>query len=93
MIKKFKILLIFIVLLTSKSIAFSPEYEKGIYIGCYANSKTYLGAEGAKQYCLCTINKLSDRFSNEEIDLIFKRKPEEIIKVTEFVSVYCENNK
>ena len=73
--------------------AFSPEYEKEMYLGCYANSKIYLGADGAKKYCLCTINMLSDKFSDAEIDLIFKKKPEEIIKTTEFASIHCENNK
>ena len=93
-IKKFKFLLIFFfVLFTSKSLAFSPEYEKEMYIGCYANSKQYLGADGAKKYCLCTINILSEQFSDEEIDLIFKKTPEEIMKATEFASIHCEKNK
>ena len=90
MIKKFKISLVIITLLSSKSIAFSPEYEKKIYLGCYTNSKMYLGSEGAKKYCLCTINMLSDKFSNNEIDLIFKKKPEDIIKATEFAAINCE---
>ena len=89
-IKKFKFALIFILLLFSKSFAFSPTYEKEMYIGCYGNSKQYLGADGAKEYCLCTINKLSENFSNEEIDLIFKKKPEEIMKATEFATIHCE---
>tara|TARA_B100000780_G_C21117097_1_gene452078 strand:+ start:403 stop:684 length:282 start_codon:yes stop_codon:yes gene_type:complete len=93
MIKKFKILLFFMLLLSSKSMAFSPEYEKEMYLGCYANSKIYLGANGSKKYCLCTINMLSDRFSNAEIDIIFKKKPEEIMRATEFASIHCENNK
>tara|TARA_B100000795_G_C22758508_1_gene422556 strand:+ start:117 stop:395 length:279 start_codon:yes stop_codon:yes gene_type:complete len=90
MIKKFKISLVIITLLSSKSIAFSPEYEKEMYLGCYTNSKIYLGSEGAKKYCLCTINMLSDKFSNKEIDLIFKKKPEDIIKATEFAAINCE---
>tara|TARA_B100000795_G_C22451897_1_gene305905 strand:- start:3 stop:290 length:288 start_codon:yes stop_codon:yes gene_type:complete len=92
-IKKFKLQLIIVLLFTSKSLAFSPEYEKEMYIGCYSNSKAYIGAEGAKKYCLCTINKLSEKFSNDEIDLIFKKTPEAIMKATEFASTYCENNK
>ena len=89
-IKKFKFLLIFIPFFSFKSLAFSPEYEKQIYIGCYGNSKVYLGAIKAKEYCLCTINKLSKKFSDKEIDLIFKKKPEEIIKITEFASIHCD---
>jgi len=46
--------------------------------------------EKAKKYCLCTINKLSEEFSDEEIKLIFKKEPEEIMKATEFASIHCE---
>ena len=73
-IKKFRILLIFVILFYSNSLAFTPEYEKEIYIGCYTNSKQYLGADKAKNYCLCTINKLSDKYSEAEMNLIFKKK-------------------
>ena len=93
MIKKYKYLLIFILLFTSKSHALSPEYEKELYIGCYTNSKQYLGTDGAKVYCQCTVDKLSEKFSDKEIDLIFKQKPEDIMKTTEFVTIECENNK
>jgi len=77
-------------MICSKGLAFSPQYEKEMYIGCYGNSKQYLGADGAKEYCLCTINMLSEKFSDEEIDLIFKKKPEEIMNATEFATIHCE---
>ena len=93
MIKKYKYLLIFILLFTSKTHALSPEYEKQLYIGCYGNSKTYIGPDGARKYCNCTVDKLSKKFSDEEMDLIFKQKPEDIIKATEFATIECENNK
>ena len=64
-----------------------------MYIGCYSNSKMYIGPDGAKKYCSCTINKLSQKYTDKEIDLIFKKKPEEIIKATEFASIHCENIK
>ncbi len=89
-IKKFKILLIVKLFLSSGALAFSPQYEQEMYIGCYGNSKLYLGPDRAKKYCLCTINKLSEKYSDEEIDLIFKKKPEEIMKATEFASIHCE---
>ena len=93
-IKKYKnIIYILALLISTKSLAFSPEYEKEMYIGCYGNSKIYLGPEGAKKYCLCTINKLSNRYSNEEINLIFKKNPEEIMKATDFASIECAKNK
>ena len=62
-----------------------------MYIGCYQNSKQYLGADKAKTYCQCTINKLSKKFSDDELDRVFKQKPEDIIQDTEFASKFCEN--
>ena len=61
-----------------------------MYIGCYSNSKTYTSNEKAKEYCLCTINKLSEKNPDKEIDLIFKKKPQEIVEATEFASIHCE---
>ena len=90
MIKKFRYLLIFILFFSTKILAFSPEYEREMYIGCYGNSKIYLGPDKAKSYCLCTINKLSEKYSDKEIDLIFKKEPEEIMKATEFAAIHCE---
>ena len=93
MIKRFKALLIFFLLFSSNSLAFNSEYEKQMYIGCYSNSKMYIGTDEAKKYCSCTINMLSQKYSDKEIDQIFKKKPEEIIKATEFASIHCEKNK
>ena len=93
MIKRYKYLLILILLLTSKSHALSPEYEKELYIGCYTNSKQYLGANGAKIYCQCTIDKLSEKFNNEQMDEVFSKEPDEIQQLTAFATIECENNK
>ena len=93
MIKKNQFLVIVTLFIASKSFALSPEYEKQLFVGCYGNSKTYIGPDGAKIYCNCTVDKLSKKFSNEEIDLIFKQKPEDIMKATEFATIECENNK
>ena len=90
MTKKFNILLIFFLFLSSKSISFSPEIDQQIYIGCYGSSKQYIGPEKAKSYCLCTLKKLNEKFTDEEIKEIFKQKPEIIIESTKFASIYCE---
>ena len=90
MIKRYKYLLILILLLTSQSHALSPEYEKELYISCYTNSKQYLGANGAKIYCQCTIDKLSAKFNNEQMDEVFSKEPDEIQQLTEFATVECE---
>ena len=90
MIKKYKYLLIFILFFTSKSNALSPKYEKELYIGCYTNSKQYLGTDGAKIYCQCTVDKLSEKFSDEEIDEVFSKEPYEIQQLTAFATIACE---
>ncbi len=90
MIKKYKFLLVLVLLICSKSHALTPEYEKELYIGCYTNSKQYLGTDGAKIYCQCTVDKLSEKFSDEEIDEVFKKTPEEIMEQTAFATEDCE---
>ena len=92
MIKKFNILLIFFLFLSTKSQGFSPEIEQQIYIGCYGSSKQYIGPEKAKSYCLCTLKKLNEKFTDDQINEIFKQKPEYIIESTKFASLYCEKN-
>jgi len=89
-INKYSSLIIFILLFASKSNALSPEYEKELHIGCYTNSKQYLGTDGAKIYCQCTIDKLSAKFSDEEIDEVFSKEPDEIQQLTEFATIACE---
>ena len=93
MIKKYKYLLIFIILLSSKSQALSPEYEEELYVGCFKKSITYIGLDQAKFYCTCTIEKLSEKFSDEEIDEVFSKEPDEIQQLTAFATIECENNK
>ena len=90
MIKKYSLTLILILLIHFKSHAFSEQNEQQMYIGCYQNSKQYLGADKAKTYCQCTVNKLSEKFSDDELDIVFKQKPENIVKDTEFASKFCE---
>ena len=98
MIKKFKIeiklkSLILLIFLGSNSYALSPENEKEIYLGCYPNSKQYIGSEKAKEYCLCTIAMLAMKFDDEQIELLFKSKPEEIMEKTEYAAIHCSENK
>jgi hypothetical protein len=92
MIKKYKYLLILILLFTSESYALSPEYEKELYIGCYANSKAYIGPDGAKIYCQCTVDKLSAKFNDEQMDEVFSKEPDEIQQLTAFATIECEGN-
>ena len=90
MIKKYSLILLLFLLIPIKNHAFSEINQQQIYIGCYQNSKQYLGSNKAKTYCLCTIQKLGEKFNDEALIEIFKRKPEKIIKDTQFASRFCE---
>mgnify|MGYP006118990443 CR=1 FL=1 len=95
MTKKFNLIFTVIILsffLNTRGFSLSPEIEKEMYIGCYGNSKQYLGTQKAKSYCQCTIKSLGEKFNDEEINNIFKMKPEEIIEKTKFAAIYCEKN-
>ena len=88
--KKYRLILVILILIPINSFAFNEANEHQMYLGCYQNSKQYLGAAKAKAYCLCTIDKLSEKFSDDELDSVFKQKPEQIVKDTQFASKYCE---
>ena len=90
MIKKYRLIILLLFLTPLSSYGFNEKNEREIYIGCYQNSKQYLGAEKAKTYCLCTVKKLSEKFSDDELDSVFNQKPEQIIKDTQFASEFCE---
>ena len=92
MIKKYEIIFLLFFFTTSNAYAFNEKNEKQMYIGCYQNSKQYLGAEKAKTYCLCTVKKLSEKFSDEQLEIVFSQKPEKIIKDTAFASEFCEKD-
>ena len=74
MIKKYNLFLIIFLFIPLKSFAFSEQNEQQMYIGCYQNSKQYLGADKAKKYCQCIIKKLGEKFSDDELDSVFKQK-------------------
>ena len=90
MIKKYKFILLIFFLTTPNTHAFNEKNQQQIYVGCYQNSKQYLGTEKSKTYCLCTVKKLSEKFSDEQLEIIFSQKPEKIIEDTSFASKFCE---
>ena len=93
MINRIKSILILYLLFSSTSLALSPEIEKEMYIGCYTNSKQYIGAERAQEYCICTIKMIGNKYNDEEITELFKKNPEVVMKETEFAVIHCEKNK
>jgi hypothetical protein len=90
MIKKYKFVFLLFFLTLSNTYAFNEKNEHQMYIGCYQNSKQYLGSEKAKTYCLCTVEKLSEKFSDNELESIFNQIPEKIVEDTQFASKFCE---
>ena len=92
MIKKYKFIFLLLFFTISNANAFSEKNERQMYIGCYQNSKQYLSAEKAKKYCLCTIKKLSEKFSDDQLEIVFSQKPDKIIKDTKFASEFCEKD-
>ena len=90
MIKRYKYLLIFILLFSSKSHALSLEYEEELYVGCFKKSITYIGLDQTKFYCTCTIDKLSEKFNDEEINKVFSKEPDEIQQLTKFATIACK---
>ena len=92
MIKRYKFILLIFFLTTTNTHAFNEKNEQQMYIGCYQNSKQYLGSEKAKIYCLCTVKKLSEEFSDEQLEIVFSQAPEKIIEDTSFASKFCEKN-
>ena len=92
MIKKYKFIFLLFFFTTLNANAFDEKNERQMYIGCYQNSKQYLGADKAKKYCLCTVKKLSEKFSDKQLEIVFSQKPEKIIEDTAFASKFCEKN-
>ena len=90
MIKKYKFVFLLFFLTLSNTYAFNEKNEHQMYIGCYQNSKQYLGSEKAKTYCLCTVEKLSEKFSDNELESILNQIPEKIVEDTQFASKFCE---
>ena len=78
MIKKYKYLLICILFFSSKSQALSPKYEEELYVGCSKKSIAYIGLDQAKFYCTCAVDKLSEKFKDEEINKVFSEESDEI---------------
>ena len=90
MIKKYKFFLLLFFLTISDVYAFNEKNEQQMYIGCYQNSKQYLGSKKAKTYCSCTVKKLSEKFSDDQLKIVFSQQPEKIMADTSFASKFCE---
>ena len=88
-----KLLIILVTgLLCSNAFALSNAYKKEIYEGCVIDSKPHLGIKRAKQYCLCTINMLSNRYSDSQFDQILSKSDAEALNAMRFAADHCNKH-
>ena len=90
MIKKYRYLLIFILLFSSKGNTLSPLYEKELFKECYSYRKTFIGSIKAKIICNCTIEKLSEKYTDNQINEIFQKKPDSLESDIGFTAIECD---
>jgi len=90
--KKFLVILVVCLFFYNNSFAMSEGYKKQFYNGCYPNSKQYLGADRAKEYCICTIEMLSKKYIDKNMDSISQQNEEYQLKAFSFASTHCSNN-
>ncbi len=57
-------------LFCNTSFAISPEMEKIVYDGCYPGVKSKLGSKNAEVYCGCFVELVSQKWSDQEFDVI-----------------------
>ena len=93
MIKKYRYLLIFILLFSSKGNTLSPPYEKELFKGCYINSAMSLGVNAAKRNCNCIVNTISKNYTDKELKNAFKTKHELTKREIEFIEIECAKGK
>ena len=89
MTKKYRYLLIFILLFSSKGNTLSPLYEKELFKECYSNRKTFMGSIKAKIICNCTIEKLSEKYTDNQINENFQKKPDSLESDIQFTAIEC----
>ena len=68
--KKLLTVIILVMLFCNTSFALSTYIEKSIYDGCYPDVKSRLGKKNAKAYCGCFVKLSSQKWSDEEFDLL-----------------------
>ena len=90
--KKLLGILIATIFLSSNAFALSNAYKKEIYEGCVIDSKAHLGIKRAKQYCLCTINMLSNRYSDSQFDQILSKSDAEALNAMRFAADHCNKH-
>ena len=87
--KKLLAITILGILLCNTSFALSSYVEKSIYDGCYPDVKSRLGAENAKTYCGCFVELSSQKWTDEEFDILTNKSVEYQRQSMKFAVDFC----
>ena len=79
-------------LFCNTSFALSPERERIEYDVCYDGMTKNYADFTAKQYCTCTTEKLSDKFSDKKLDKIVSKGWDYMMKKIKFAGDHCKKN-
>ena len=89
---KYLLIFFFNLIIVKQTFAMSESYEKKFFWGCYPGSKLYLGSEKAKLYCSCTVKELSQKFTDDEMDVISLQSSSKQLEAFDFASSKCGRN-
>ena len=88
-IKKILAITILGMLFFNTSFALSSYLEKIIYNGCYPDVKSRLGAKNAKAYCGCFVKLSSQKWTDEEFDVLTDKSEEYQKQSMKFAVDFC----
>ena len=89
MIKKLLAITILGMLFSNTSFALSSYVEKSIYDGCYPDVKSRLGAKNAEAYCGCFVKLSSQKWSDEEFDVLTNKSDAYQKESMKFAVEFC----
>ena len=87
--KKLLVITILAMLFCNTSFALSSYLEKIIYNGCYPDVKSRLGAKNAKAYCGCFVKLSSQKWTDEEFDVLTEKSEEYQKQSMKFAVDFC----
>jgi hypothetical protein len=87
--KKILAITIFGLLFSNPSFALSSYLEKIIYNGCYPDVTSRLGAKNAKAYCSCFVKLSSQKWTDEEFDVLTDKSEDYQKQSMKFAVDFC----
>ena len=87
--KKLLVITILGMLFCNTSFALSSYLEKIIYDGCYPDVKSRLGAKNAKAYCGCFVKLSSQKWTDEEFDVLTDKSEDYQKQSMKFAVDFC----